>query len=76
MQNLSDRIYALLIERGVTAADVDPRAVLLAVELADRAMVVAYRGREDFDDDLLELGRFAVDAYVASMAANRLGRDA
>lgn len=76
MQNLSDRIYALLIERGVTAADVDPRAVLLAVELADRAMVVAYRGREDFDDDLLELGRFAVDAYVASLTANRLGRDA
>jgi len=69
MQTLADRIYALLVEREVISTDVDPRAVLVAVELADRAMVVAYRGREEFDDELLKWGRFAVIAYVESLGA-------
>lgn len=71
IETLAGRIYALLRERDIIPAEVDPRAVLLAVELADRAMVVAYRGRDDFDDELLELGRFAVNAYVDSLAALR-----
>jgi AcrR family transcriptional regulator len=73
---LADRIYTLLVTREVIPADVDPRAVLLAVELADRAMIVAYRGREDFDDELLELGRFAVGAYVESLTQARLNAQA
>ena len=76
MQTLADRIYTLLVEREVIPADVDRRAVLLAVELADRAMVVAYRGREDFDDELLELGRVAVGAYAESLTALRLASGA
>lgn len=76
MQSLADRVYALLVEREVIPADIDPRAVLLAVELADRAMVVAYRGRDEFDDELLELGRFAVNSYVESLTSARLASEA
>lgn len=67
MQTLSDRIYALLVERGIIPPDTDPRGVLLAVELADRAMELAYRGRDDFDEEMLAAGRFAVGAYVESL---------
>lgn len=64
MQTLSDRIFALLVERDIIPSDTDPRNVLMAVELADRAMELAYRGTEDFDEDLLAIGRLAVAAYV------------
>ncbi|HWU31638.1 MAG TPA: helix-turn-helix domain-containing protein [Marmoricola sp.] len=70
-QALSARIYNLLTERGIIPADTDPRGVLLAVEFADRAMEVAYRGRDDFDEEMLAAGRFAINAYVQSLELAR-----
>lgn len=72
IQTLADRIYGRLVERGLLSPEVDARAVLVAAELADRAMVLAYRGRDSFDDELLAMGRFAVGAYVAAIAGTAL----
>jgi hypothetical protein len=71
MRTLSDRIFTLLTERNIVPTDTDPRGVLLAVELADRAMELAYRGRDDFDDEMLAAGRSAVNAYVESLQLAR-----
>lgn len=68
---LSGRIFALLVERDILPADADPRGVLMAVELADRAMELAHRGRNDFDDGLLAIGKTAVAAYASTIDAAR-----
>lgn len=73
IETLSARIYTHLVESGAIPPEVDPRSVRLAAELADRAMVVAYRGRDDFDDELLAMGRFAVGASVGALTQARLG---
>lgn len=67
MRTLADRIYRLLLERELIPADADAQAVLVAIELADRAMELAYRGRDDFDDELLALGRFAVTSFIETL---------
>lgn len=71
IQRLSSRIHAVLIDRCVAPPDTDPRGVLMAIELADRAMEVAYRGRDDFDEELLEIGRLAVMSFVAALDVAR-----
>ncbi len=67
MRTLADRLHRLLIDRGLLSPDADPRLVLIAVELGDRAIELAHRGRDDFDEELLELGRGALSAYVGSL---------
>ena len=53
MRTLAQRIYAKLIEAKLIGADIDPRAVLVAVEIADRVLELAYRDRQDFDEAIL-----------------------
>ncbi len=70
MQNLAARIHTILVERGLIPADTDPRAMLVAVELADRALELAFRDNADFDEDIVGIGRRALIAF-----GRDLGRD-
>ncbi|BBX47862.1 hypothetical protein GCM10009641_10930 [Mycobacterium cookii] len=63
MQTLADRLHALLVERGLIPADSDPRAMLVAVEMADRMLELSYRSAEDFDEEILAIGRRALIAF-------------
>lgn len=64
IQIRAERLRVLI---ATDETELDPRSALLIVELADRVMELAYRGRDDFDDELLEMGRTAVLAYVATL---------
>jgi len=68
MRTLADRLHGLLVAQGLLSPDADPRIVLIAVELGDRAIELAHRDRDDFDEELLELGRAALAAYVSAIA--------
>ena len=68
MRTLAQRIYAKLIDAKLIGADIDPRAVLVAVEIADRVLELAYRDRQDFDEAILEIGRRALSAYCNDLA--------
>lgn len=64
IRRIAQRMYQLLMEGGLLPVDTDPQALLVAIELGDRALELAYRGRSDFDARLLELGRQALVAYM------------
>lgn len=68
MRTLADRIHALLIDAELIPADTDPRALLVAVEVADRLLELAYRNDENFDQTILELGHKALVAYGEQLA--------
>lgn len=77
MRTLADRLYAMLLDAGLIAAGTDPRAMLVAVEIADRVLELSYRGG-DFDEDVLALGRRALTAFGRDLAGASLtasGRD-
>jgi len=67
MKALADRIHALLIEAGLIPDDTDPRAMLVAVEMADRVLELSFRGEgpapSHFDEEILALGRRALIAF-------------
>jgi len=64
MLRLATRMYQALIAAGLIAPDADPRALVVAVEIADRVLELAYRDRQAFDEDLLSMGRTALRAYA------------
>ncbi len=63
MQTLAGRIHAILIGKGLIPPDTDPRTLLVAVEMADRVLELAFRDNSDFDQDLLDIGRQALIAF-------------
>jgi len=63
MQTLAGRLHAILVERRLIPADTDPRAMLVCVEMADRVLELSYRDDNDFDDEILALGRRALIAF-------------
>ncbi len=62
MQALANRMHGILVAAGLIAADTDPRAMLVAVEMADRVLELSYRGG-DFDEQILAIGRRALTAF-------------
>jgi AcrR family transcriptional regulator len=68
---LAQRMHAILIDAELIPPDTDPRALLVAVEIADRILELAYRDRNDFDPAILDLGRKALIAYANDLANGR-----
>ncbi len=71
MQILAGRMHARLVEAELIPADTDPRALLVMVEIADRVIELAYRNSEDFDEEILNLGRYALIAHAQALANAR-----
>jgi AcrR family transcriptional regulator len=68
MRTLAQRIHARLVDAHLISGDTDPRAVLVAVEIADRVLELAYRDGHDFDETILGHGRKALIAYCNDLA--------
>lgn len=62
MRALADRVHATLLDAGLIPPDTDPRALLVAVEMADRVLELSYRGG-DFDEEILAIGQHALIAF-------------
>jgi AcrR family transcriptional regulator len=71
MRTLAQRIHARLVDARLISGDTDPRAVLVAVEIGDRILELAYRGGHDFDEAILGHGRRALNAYCHDLANTR-----
>ena len=69
MQTLAARLHAILTAAGLIPADTDPRALLVAVEMADRMLELSYRGGE-FDEQILAIGRRALIAFGRDLAGD------
>jgi hypothetical protein len=68
MQNLAGRIHTILVDAGLIPADTDPRATLVAVEMADRILELSFRDNSDFDEEILAIGRRALIAFGSDLA--------
>jgi len=68
MQNLAGRIHIMLVDAGLIPADTDPRATLVAVEMADRILELSFRDNSDFDEEILAIGRRALIAFGSDLA--------
>ena len=71
MQTLAGRIHAMLVAKDLIPPDTDTRALLVAVEMADRVLELAFRDNNDFDQDLLDMGRRAIIAFGRDLSADR-----
>lgn len=70
MRTLAARMHTLLVEAGLIPADTDPLAMLVAVELGDRILELAYRNNAGggFDPEILAIGRRALIAVCRDLA--------
>ena len=73
MKSLAMRIHAILVNAGLIPADTDPRAMLVAVEMADRVLELSFRdssGSDDagFNQDVLDIGRRALMAFASDLS--------
>ena len=76
MQRLARRIHAMLVSAGLIPPDTDPRAMLVAVEMADRVLELSFRGGDDdgnaggahFDQEILDIGRRALIAFASDLS--------
>jgi|EndMetStandDraft_8_1072994.scaffolds.fasta_scaffold191787_1 AcrR family transcriptional regulator len=69
MQTLADRLHDILVAAGLIPADTDRRAMLVAVEMADRMLELSYRDNDDFDQAILDIGQFGLIAFGEAMAS-------
>lgn len=76
MRNLADRIHAILVAAQLIPADTDPKALLVAVEMADRVLELSFRdndtagGSADFDERILDYGRRALIAFGRDLSGH------
>ena len=70
MQNLAGRMHAILVDRGLIPVGTDPRAMLVAVEMADRLLELSFRDNADFDEEILAIGRRALIAFGRDLSAD------
>lgn len=70
MRTLAGRMHALLADAGLIPADTDPLAMLVAVEMGDRVLELAYRNSAEggFDPEVLAIGRRALIAVCRDLA--------
>lgn len=69
MKRLADRIHAMLVDSELIPAETDPRAMLVAVEMADRVLELSFRDNTDFDQEILDIGRRALIAFGRDLSA-------
>jgi hypothetical protein len=69
MQTLADRLHDILVAAGLLPADTDRRAMLVAVEMADRMLELSYRDNNDFDEAILGIGKVGLVAFGEAMAS-------
>ncbi len=70
MHNLADRMHTILVTAGLIPADTDPRALLVAVEMADRMLELSFRDNADFDEAILAVGRRALTAFGRDLSGD------
>jgi AcrR family transcriptional regulator len=70
MQRLAGRMHAMLISAGLLPPETDPRALLVAVEMADRVLELSFRDDTDFDQAILDIGRRALIAFGRDLAGD------
>jgi AcrR family transcriptional regulator len=81
MQRLARRIHTMLVSAELIPPDTDPRAMLVAVEMADRVLELSFRGSAegengraeggdtaDFDQEILDIGRRALIAFASDLS--------
>ncbi len=78
MQRLAGRIHTMLVSAGLIPPDTDPRAMLVAVEMADRVLELSFRdddggagdnvGGSHFDQEILDIGRRALSAFASDLS--------
>lgn len=69
MQTLADRLHDILVAAGLIPVATDRRAMLVAVEMADRMLELSYRDNNDFDEAILGIGKVALVAFGEAMAS-------
>ncbi len=67
----AQRLHDMAVAAGLAAPQTDLLVFVMAVELGDRILDLAFRERRDPDPDVIRQGRIALTAYLA--AALRLG---
>ncbi|WP_330246703.1 MULTISPECIES: TetR/AcrR family transcriptional regulator [unclassified Streptomyces] len=60
----AERLHGLAVAAGLAAPQGDLLVFVVAVELADRALELAFRERSDPDPDVIAHGRVALIAYL------------
>ncbi|WP_445169463.1 TetR/AcrR family transcriptional regulator [Mycolicibacterium sp. Dal123E01] len=69
MHTLAGRLHDILVAAGLIPTETDRRAILVAVEMADRLLELSYRDNDDFDQAILDIGKFALIAFGEAMAS-------
>jgi AcrR family transcriptional regulator len=69
MHTLAGRLHDILVTAGLIPTDTDRRAMLVAVEMADRLLELSYRDSDDFDQAILDIGKFGLIAFGEAMAS-------
>jgi len=70
MQSLAGRIHTMLVSADLIPAHTDPRAMLVAVEMADRVLELSFRDGGDFDQAILDIGRRALIAFGRDLSGD------
>ncbi|MFB7861267.1 MULTISPECIES: TetR/AcrR family transcriptional regulator [unclassified Streptomyces] len=65
----ADRLWRLLVERGLLSADTPQRVLRLAFEVGNRLFDIAYRQSPTGDDVTIDEARRMVTAYLETYAA-------
>jgi AcrR family transcriptional regulator len=79
MKKLAERMHTMLESAGLIPPDTDPRAMLVAIEMADRVLELSFRGDDDgyaggnavaadFDQEILDIGRRALIAFASDLS--------
>ena len=66
------RLQAIAVAAGLVASDTEVFVFLMAVELADRVLEVAFRDRQIPDPDVVEQGRVAISSYLAAALGHEI----
>ena len=70
-RGIAQRLHDVAVAAGLAAPQTDLLVFVMAVELGDRILDLAFREHRDPDPDVIRQGRIALTAYLA--AALRLG---
>lgn len=75
MKTLAGRLHTILVDAGLIPPHTDPRAMLVAVEMADRMLELSFRdgadlNSADFDEGILDIGRYALTAFGRDLSGD------
>ncbi len=69
-RTLAHRARSTLVAAGLIDPGVSESAFVMLVELGDRVLDLAFRGRPEPDDEVIELGRDALCSYLQGVSAS------